>query len=456
MKSVQNIFFFWALSVATDLSAINIQQFSRSSSLVYEMLDDTRLENSHVFSDFDFILTLGGSYVDAPLTIKNDANSKVLDEVISDMGGVHIGFGWWLRDNLMFGAKTEYSWFKDQDGQKQPGFGDVNVNLKWRFVKGAKYAISISPMVSIPTDQGRFIPRDSNNVPYAEGETSFLSDEGFGYGALLAYERTFRYFNLISNLGYRKSDKAKYEDIDKTDVLSLGIGAYIPLRKSLGLNLEWLRQWTFPLFNDDQEPNELYFGTSFALRRNLHGFTGVGLGNLFSSDDGNDWRVSAGLKMTFAPWTRRVAPLQKTIRQEQFSENIRKRCSPQLVFGDTNVGVIRFENNRYQIDQTKKLESAVEKITSTLPLIESIVIIGHTSRSASAQYNQTLSRKRADFVKNFFTSRGIPQRLISTKAKGEMSNLKAEPLPGAEQQNRRVEFEVIYKKNLKNNCDEEA
>ena len=53
------------------------------------------------------------------------------------------------------------------------------------------------------------------------------------------------------------------------------------------------------MFNNNQEQNELFVGVATGITRNLHAFAGIGLGNAFQDNDGNDYRLSVGIKHVF-------------------------------------------------------------------------------------------------------------------------------------------------------------
>ena len=57
--------------------------------------------------------------------------------------------------------------------------------------------------------------------------------------------------------------------------------------------------------------------------------------------------------------------------------------------------------------------------------VESVIVTGHTDRIGSVSYNKKLSQRRADAVKKYLLSKGIPATVISTEAKG-----KSEPVTG--------------------------
>ena len=82
--------------------------------------------------------------------------------------------------------------------------------------------------------------------------------------------------------------------------------------------------------------------------------------------------------------------------------------------------------------------------------LELVLVTGHTDRIGTTKYNQKLSERRADAVRDYLVSRGVPRDKIETLGMGE-----TQPLPGVvcnQKQlkaliaclapNRRVEVEV--------------
>jgi outer membrane protein OmpA-like peptidoglycan-associated protein len=74
---------------------------------------------------------------------------------------------------------------------------------------------------------------------------------------------------------------------------------------------------------------------------------------------------------------------------------------------------------------------------------KSLRIQGHTDSRGSEDYNEELSRQRAEAVKAYLVAKGVPANLLDTEAYGERAPL----VPGADteseyQKNRRVEFVI--------------
>jgi OOP family OmpA-OmpF porin len=82
--------------------------------------------------------------------------------------------------------------------------------------------------------------------------------------------------------------------------------------------------------------------------------------------------------------------------------------------------------------------------------LELVLVTGHTDRIGTQAYNQKLSERRADAVRNYLVSKGVPKDKIETLGMG-----KTQPVPGVKCEmtamkeliaclapNRRVEVEV--------------
>ena len=84
--------------------------------------------------------------------------------------------------------------------------------------------------------------------------------------------------------------------------------------------------------------------------------------------------------------------------------------------------------------------------------LEVILAVGHTDRLGSAGYNQKLSERRANAVKEYLVAKGIEANRIYTEGKGETQpvtgntckgNAKTKALISCLQPDRRVDIEVI-------------
>ena len=88
-----------------------------------------------------------------------------------------------------------------------------------------------------------------------------------------------------------------------------------------------------------------------------------------------------------------------------------------------------------------KLDDLADKL-QTVDL-ETIVAVGHTDSIGKAGYNQRLSVRRAEAVKKYLVSKGVPADRIYTEGKGETQPVAINKTAAGRAQNRRVEIEVV-------------
>lgn len=431
---------------------VNIQQTMRSNSLTFEKLEDSRTKNGHVTNDYDWIFTLGGSYVDSPLVVKTSNNDNQIDEVIPQMWGAHLGLAYYFKPWLMLGATGTYNWYEDNQERKFKGFSDPQLKAKIRLINKKRWALSVIPFVNFATHQGEFTAGGLQTASLNGIEVSPISDQGLGWGGKLSVEYIFDWAQFVANVGYKKADDAIDVDtngvtqIDYRETLMTGIGTYIPIGDSWGANLEYIRRWGFPLFDNDQQQNEFFIGAAGAFTRRVHGFAGVGLGNLLAEDDGNDYRLSAGIKVI----GNLFAPRRQTLKAVYVPQKVAPMpvagCRARYIFGTTNNVIVRFDNNIGHIDQRNSdLMKVSDSIKSRMSDISNISIEGHTSAAGSDSYNLKLSQTRSNQVRDFLATQGISSRKMTATGYGETRLINKSDTGGntaASAENRRVEFKV--------------
>jgi OOP family OmpA-OmpF porin len=71
------------------------------------------------------------------------------------------------------------------------------------------------------------------------------------------------------------------------------------------------------------------------------------------------------------------------------------------------------------------IDSEIISRLSSVQKLELVLVTGHTDRIGTQQYNQKLSERRADAVRDYLVSRGVPRDKIETLGMG-----KTQPVPG--------------------------
>lgn len=75
--------------------------------------------------------------------------------------------------------------------------------------------------------------------------------------------------------------------------------------------------------------------------------------------------------------------------------------------------------------------------------LETLIAVGYTDSTGPAAYNMGLSVRRADSVKNYLVSQGVPADRIYTEGKGENDPIASNATREGRALNRRVEIELV-------------
>ncbi len=88
-----------------------------------------------------------------------------------------------------------------------------------------------------------------------------------------------------------------------------------------------------------------------------------------------------------------------------------------------------------------KLDDLTDKVKGIT--LEVIIAVGHTDSVGSDTYNQKLSEKRAQAVKDYLTSKGTDASRVYVEGKGEKQPVADNKTADGRSKNRRVEIEVV-------------
>jgi len=104
---------------------------------------------------------------------------------------------------------------------------------------------------------------------------------------------------------------------------------------------------------------------------------------------------------------------------------------------------VHFDFNKANIrpDAVPVLDEAAALLKQE-PQSVGVLCIGHTDSVGSDEYNMKLSMRRAEAVKSYLVSRGIPARRISVEGRGEANPVASNATAEGRAQNRRVELKL--------------
>ena len=100
-----------------------------------------------------------------------------------------------------------------------------------------------------------------------------------------------------------------------------------------------------------------------------------------------------------------------------------------------------FDKAELKPDGERKLDVIAARLKELK--LEVMVAVGHADATGKAEYNASLSRRRAEAVKMFFESRGFPTDRIHIDGKGESQPIASNATRDGRAKNRRVEVEVV-------------
>lgn len=115
---------------------------------------------------------------------------------------------------------------------------------------------------------------------------------------------------------------------------------------------------------------------------------------------------------------------------------------PRDVARALSLQVINFEVDKAIIpDVNKPLLDRAAQIINEVPDMK-LMIIGHTDKTASSEYNMKLSQERAQAVKDYLVSKGVDASKLMTKGMGEKDPIADNSTDQGRFRNRRIEFTV--------------
>jgi len=143
--------------------------------------------------------------------------------------------------------------------------------------------------------------------------------------------------------------------------------------------------------------------------------------------------------------------------QEEIPGAVVERIDDGIVITfDENSGVY-FDTNMFNINEASQetlnaLSSILQEYQDT-----NVIVVGHTDSSGAAEYNMTLSEKRANAVTNYFVgTKGLNQLRFTTNWFGEEQPTHDNTTPEGRAKNRRVNVVIVPNEKMKNDAQKEV
>ncbi|WP_341221363.1 OmpA family protein [Polaribacter atrinae] len=117
---------------------------------------------------------------------------------------------------------------------------------------------------------------------------------------------------------------------------------------------------------------------------------------------------------------------------------------------------VRFDTNKATLSAGAKAN--LEKLVPIFNSYENtnIVIYGYTDSTGRVEYNQTLSAKRANSVKEYLTTKGLENARFETKGLGVNDPIATNETAEGRSKNRRVEFAIVANEQMIKEAQKEA
>lgn len=117
--------------------------------------------------------------------------------------------------------------------------------------------------------------------------------------------------------------------------------------------------------------------------------------------------------------------------------------------------IVKFDSGiLFDVNKSELKPAAVTNIQNLAKSLKenpetNVLIIGHTDNTGSDEYNNRLSARRAESVKDFATAQGILSHRLNVQGKGEMEPIADNSTEEGRSKNRRVEIVIVANEKMK-------
>ena len=416
--------------ITTQAHAINIQSFNFGLDTKYATSEGAFIPDESVASH-NFLFVSSYNYTKNPLVETNSEKTEKINVLVERFNTLNLGGSYKFGQKYSLGVQTFASELKGASiSNSQTVLGDTTISFKTLVANyGGTTQFAIMPSLKLPTGN----------------KEKFTGDGQIGAGITGILESDFSLFSTSLNLGYKYNKSATYRSMDYGQMALASLGLSVPLPYQTSVSAELTSALALKK-SDGSNPGEVSFSARHQYNKQVGLWAGVGVGNL-DKWNSNDFNGFIGLRWTpeekpAAIYTAAPVPAPAPASHIVESPAIVEQKKYGQIFLNENV---YFENDKFSIN--RRASDALKKITNSIKknhdVITKVVIEGYSSQPGGDDYNDTLSKARAEQVKSFLVKNNISPELLDIVGYGKTRL--ADPNNAA--LNRRVEFR-IYQKNL--------
>lgn len=420
-KKAVGFFFTVLLFAATQAHALDVQNFSPADVVGsgFGVATTQTLKKRQIGA---------GAYLNFasnPFELGTIGNNQRIAGVVDDFVTTDFVFSAGLSDKAGFTVSFPANFFHNiaptlvPDRNKDGGeIGDLRVSGKFGVVDAEvserHFGLALIPFFTLPTGD----------------EEVFFGEKNVTGGLLVAGEKKFGQQRLYSNVGARFREKESVGNLDVGHELLYGFGYQhlFSAQKSISGIAELQGSTVFADFfhveNNSPLEARALVQKDWHEAKNLHTYAGAGMG-LTNGYGTPDYRLYVGVSGN--------AQLIKTARAQVVKAAPVNEVFVETVYFALNKDVY-YEVHRVNVESAaafwKKYPNRV------------ISVVGFTDALADNAYNEKLSLRRAQRVKDALVALGVPTEKISMAYQGEEHPVGDNETEAGRQKNRRVEIQI--------------
>ena len=384
-----------------------------------------------------------------------DSEQNQFHDIELHRTGFSLGVG--LIDNLEFSAQIPYVQFeRDVPGHKHTDdIGGLRLNLKYRLFNeadGAPFSFSLLGAAVIGTGRDSFPAILDRNSAWGRRETyeamgildkNLFEMPNSGTTTLtvnaggLFYDKPESFSVRNQSRQFQRRFFGPNATFD--DPFEFAVGLKVPVLVTKGLDIDWLNEWRGNTGTIDEVsgslPTQLFEGVRLTSCSGLGVQGGVNFG---LSGFLEPYRFIAALTYAMPAGKPAPAPVAQAAPPPPPPPPppplpVKKKIVLRGVHFDFDKATIR-------PDSMPVLREAANTLKDN-PAIE-VVVEGHTDGKGTEVYNQRLSLRRANAVRDYLTKLGVAATRTTVRGKGKSQPVASNDTDDGRAQNRRVELLV--------------